>query len=708
MRNKINRYSQEKINILKRNDKYIPDLFIEINESKEILRYFVYGSKWKKRIIKQLNQMYNNYYGIMLSKYTKNISFRCFYDLDIENIEKFINKHMDFWSNLRNESMQYYENNIDDLKYIFGNMSSFYKERLEILDKYTKASCNSFLLLISSAGNGKTNLACNISELIIKAKQPCLFFNSKDINTEMDKIFYNALSIPIFLKNYREIILSIFNFSLYLRKKYFFIIVDAINENDMDVFKNSLAPFTNNILKYSRIKILMTCRSEYFELRYDNLFKNSLFTSNSPLIIKMNTIRHNDRLFNILNEVYSTHFSFKGKITNLFVYQQLSKSLILLRLFYEVNRDSRKDVSSLSNYELYNQYLNLITINNPDFDVWNYINDIAEIMIESFDFSCVSANKIIDFSTNDKPIEFLRKIADDNFLISRRIMVDENMITRREEEKFMFTFDELRDFCIARSVLLSCNKTNPANFDILFSFLDHLNTKAKAAPYEGVLKHSYIYLKTKGDNEAAITRYIEYYFLIDNEHHARFNPRIHYDDTFAIIDIGINIILDSDLPLLDIEKKYIFNKLITGYEQDIYVFYKILLESHYHNAVYSFDIFNDFLLSLDDYNTIYCILSILSRYIKNPNFHFIKYFKLLLEKEIEKPYLKFLLLYSIVLLDSNDLNKEIIKLYPPMEGYKIFNDQYNQLICECKCNIIVEYIKLAKQQNLEGHVYHEI
>lgn len=51
------------ISELKKNKKYIPKVFVELNEGKEVLRYFVFGNKWRKRIIKAFNFIYHNSYG---------------------------------------------------------------------------------------------------------------------------------------------------------------------------------------------------------------------------------------------------------------------------------------------------------------------------------------------------------------------------------------------------------------------------------------------------------------------------------------------------------------------------------------------------------------------------------------------------------------------------------------------------------------------
>lgn len=57
---KINRLLKIEIGLLKQNHKYIPSLFVELNESKEVLRFFLYSSKWINRARKHFNQMSDN------------------------------------------------------------------------------------------------------------------------------------------------------------------------------------------------------------------------------------------------------------------------------------------------------------------------------------------------------------------------------------------------------------------------------------------------------------------------------------------------------------------------------------------------------------------------------------------------------------------------------------------------------------------------
>ena len=80
IRKKANKYTDEQIKKLIHDGKYIPGIFVELNNSKEVLRYFVYGKKWRKRLIKNFNYVYDNSYGEILKKACDNQNV-CFHQL---------------------------------------------------------------------------------------------------------------------------------------------------------------------------------------------------------------------------------------------------------------------------------------------------------------------------------------------------------------------------------------------------------------------------------------------------------------------------------------------------------------------------------------------------------------------------------------------------------------------------------------------------
>ena len=105
------KYTTAKIDEFKRNGKYIPGIFVELNDSKEMLRYFIYGSRWKKRIIKKYNLIYKNYYGDLLREANSNkeICFHLDSWLGMADIEDAIDKALEFHQKLQNHEIKFKE-----------------------------------------------------------------------------------------------------------------------------------------------------------------------------------------------------------------------------------------------------------------------------------------------------------------------------------------------------------------------------------------------------------------------------------------------------------------------------------------------------------------------------------------------------------------------------------------------------------------------
>src|SRR5699024_3762833 len=128
------------------------------------------------------------------------------------------------------------------------------------------------VILVGSAGNGKTNLLCRMAEVAVANKMPCLLVNSRDIKEDCTEYITKKLPILPKLRNITLLYLRLISLMLFFQRKYFYIFIDAINENDREVFTNSIATLLETFSKYGRIRILLTCRREYFDSRYKALF----------------------------------------------------------------------------------------------------------------------------------------------------------------------------------------------------------------------------------------------------------------------------------------------------------------------------------------------------------------------------------------------------------------------------------------------------
>ena len=138
---KANKYTKVVINRLISEGKYIPGLFVELNNTKEILRYYIYSQKWKKRLIKGYNFIYDNSYGNILKKAYKNTNLqfhlkrRASQREILDAIQNAYDLHKDFEKSSVKSDDDYKESMV-----LFEVISYPYTEALENLLQYSKAS----------------------------------------------------------------------------------------------------------------------------------------------------------------------------------------------------------------------------------------------------------------------------------------------------------------------------------------------------------------------------------------------------------------------------------------------------------------------------------------------------------------------------------------------------------------------------------------
>lgn len=176
-RKRVNGKSKEKIDQLVKEKKYIRGLFIELNDSKENLRYFLYRGKWKKRIIQDFNSVFDDEYGDLLKEVFRDngdVLFSLGMYSKIDKVIETIEKTRRFLNDVHNDQVEY-PSKYQDSMVIFRIYSNKYDEILLPLSKKAEYIKNNYVILSGSAGNGKTNLLCSFSELLFSLKYPCVF-----------------------------------------------------------------------------------------------------------------------------------------------------------------------------------------------------------------------------------------------------------------------------------------------------------------------------------------------------------------------------------------------------------------------------------------------------------------------------------------------------------------------------------------------------
>lgn len=492
-RKRVNGKSKEKIDQLVKEKKYIRGLFVELNDSKENLRYFLYRGKWKKRIIQDYNSVFDDEYGDLLKEIFRDngdVLFSLGMYSKIDKVIETIEKTRRFLNDVHNEQIDY-PSKYQDSMVIFRIYSNKYDEILLQLRKKAEYIKNNYVILSGSAGNGKTNLLCSFSELLFSLKYPCVFMNAKEVDNDIERYFEEQLNFLKLVEKHEKCMLAVGILSR-LRFRPTYVIIDAVNENNNKEFLEKLPVFLDKLLDKKYIRVLITCRSEYFEARYkkiliENMRHIALYDNIQEQMYSRNAV---DRMF----DIYSREFTFNG-VLSLFVRNKLSQQLLLMRMFFETHVGSKEIVNDMDYYMLYDKYINQIGA-QKQVDIRAFLDKIVKIMTERHDYGFVSEKLI-----SEKDEHIYEKV-DGTILLSKTLIHHEDSILKNEEGVIYFVFDELRDYCIARYNLMRMCKSQddlPEKEQII-QFLDGL-FQEEAVCFEGVVNYIYRDYKSRNDEQ---------------------------------------------------------------------------------------------------------------------------------------------------------------------------------------------------------------
>ncbi|MEE3461717.1 MAG: hypothetical protein VZR00_07525 [Lachnospiraceae bacterium] len=590
-----------------RSGKYIPGLFVELSDVKECLRYFIYGKKWKSRIIKAFNFIYDNVYGEILRKGYKenNSGYHVGHKLppytSIDKLQKAINTAYHFHSDfeIRGNKFQF-SSAYEDSKPLFEIIRSPYQYTLEALRK--KASCinQRYIVLTGGAGNGKTNLLCSMVQLLNNLKQPVLFLNARDIAGELPDYIGKELRIPEFLGKHQGFFWHLENFKCKLSGKHFFLILDAVNENEEKGFCKALSVYLNKMLRYSRVKVLVSCRSEYFEARFRKPLIDDIHFPVQE--VKLDNDEYDETALERLYRVYSDHFHFTGKIS-IPVKEALNRQLLLIRIFFEVFQGQAVNVTSIRTHELFKTYID--SISDEGFDVDSVLQTVSEIMLTKKKYAYVNVEEL-EREINRRT---LSRALDGSILLEKEVQENEGTIAEDVRETVCFTFDELRDYSLARCLAKKYTVKGLVDEDAVISELQKLEISG-APSAEGVIHYMYVYLrdmmdKTPNDYNNACRRILKLYTITD------INQKAHYygiRESSAIQNQGVKIILTSGFNINSVEVDFLRDCLIkNAWEDGGAIFAACLRGSIYHSNV-TLNQYIDIVTGIRDGNAISRVL----------------------------------------------------------------------------------------------------
>lgn len=479
--------------------KYLPNVFLEDYELKENLRYFVDPFFFYPKFYHETTALNFDYYN-----QKSRLKDWPIFEYSLQTIQD-NTKDFDFL-NLRqtvNQISAYLQSKKGELNDDY-TLGYFAVKKIERQIEGAQYFSSNICLLTAKAGQGKTNVVCDIVDhVLIPHYIPFAYINGYEIDANN---VGNSLARMIYPEqNYSigELIGYVERFCVQQRK-YFVLIIDGLNENtNPGAFASNLQNLLNILLQKEFVKVILTCRTEYYDLHYPDL----LTSFDRKIIIKDIYHHLRDSQENILIGNYCEYFNINATFSSE-VKTQLGKNLLLLRIFSEAyENESLGLVTHLQKEQLFSAYYSKMQSSVvaqfrqngyeiSSSDIAFFIKTIVRLMIEHDSFMNVKMDEILSVLNSDQ-----RQI------IHR--FIDSNIIVRKDlngevfgGEVVNFTYDEFRDFLMAHYLI---DVIAVESFD-RFKELVGKYTAEKHTLREGLM--GFLFLYGKDSNKKEILNYI--------------------------------------------------------------------------------------------------------------------------------------------------------------------------------------------------------
>lgn len=454
-------------------EKYLKNTFIETGEQKDSLRYLCDPIFYAEKCFVEINMMdlrVVNDFLVQKSHPSINIDFEQFNPstkpITISNSSQIFDK----W---------YFH--LKEKEYEFNSIKIASMERLRIETKFKiRINYVSFLkarvaIITEMAGQGKTNFLCDFTEnFLTKRTIPTIFLTGPELNSSdlrqsiLRKIFPDTIDF-----SFADLLLCIKD-ACYKDNKLFIVIIDAINENaNPQEFSKSLEELISELLDYDFIRIVLSCRTEYYIKNFQTLEKSS-FKNDIQKVESLMSQHLDEELKNKILNIYFEYFGINWQRISNKAFNVLTRNFLLLRIFCDTYKNRNIEfIDNIYKEDLFESYysfkseeINIRLKGNDEykltgtFDIKNFIQTLVELMIETKCYVNIKLDSIIDKTQNKTMyVRFL----DENILVRKDILPDEKGVFN-SPEVVNFTFDEFRDYLISSYLIKILYTASPEKF----------------------------------------------------------------------------------------------------------------------------------------------------------------------------------------------------------------------------------------------------
>jgi len=512
--------------------RYIPGVFIETRETKQLCRSFCHPSLFLDRSIESAGRIDLPSWNQFLNKSgVQTLDFPVLKPLAAYATLQEVEKHaQDLWlgyepllplikeykhnggrrsplPNATPRQVAFYEMN----EHVLTNEFQYIKSSIDDIREDFESSYKRVLLITGAAGQGKTNLLCDLYENFIeKHKIPCAFVSGRELGLKGSDSLAAVLRTHLFGEKFSTLEDGFARLSSEALKsrKPFVLIIDGLNEHrDIGKFSQQLEMVVDGLLAYPGVRFLFSCRTEFFEDRFSNLVQGVL--KPQIMLCRSTESRLSDEAREELLSVYFEYFEVDGRRVAEHVSKQLTKDLLLLRFFCEGYGKRGKeqgyvqpDIRHFYRDELFALYLEqklrkaanfLQTLTivaspvSPLGELQSVLRLCLAYMLKRGQFVAVPFSEI--------PHELrqaLYALLDEELIIRKDRSTDTNDPT---SESVNFTFDELRDFLISKHLIENVFPSGLSKFDNALK-----RFSPQSSPIEGIQR--FLFYASRKPNHA--------------------------------------------------------------------------------------------------------------------------------------------------------------------------------------------------------------
>ncbi len=507
--------------------RYIPDVFVEVSSIKDKARFFAHPVLLIKKTIEDIQRLNFDAANHLLAKFShKPISIELPLGLTLaktidgareqsialskiledtrDTVEVFSRSGSDFPPIPISEEKQYI---YEESKYNLEHCGYKLKRQIEhCIDDLDAIRCSVFLLL-AKAGQGKTNFICDFAEnVLLKRSIPCLFFTGREMNYVSPDRIGEYVVRSIFGDRYSgsvDDMLGDLDKLGTANRTPVIILIDGINEHtDISAFAHHLERLAERMVSHDSIKLIMTCRSEYFDERFSS-FRIASFSDRIYFAQDFGRCMSDMHKEHLL-KAYFRFFKLKCPYLSDKVEENLKNDTLLLRIFCEVYGDhnATRDIVlpqllDLYKDEIFTTYLDrkleeaakqrdesspLAVGRNERYKI--VLRQIISLMIEKEQFTNIPVSELGEGRNTIAEL-----IGED--IILRIDLAQSGSVLDEKNEVINFTFDEFRDFLLADHLVYKVFKEDISEFERTVNCL----TKPKLPVSEGVSR--FLFFKSK-------------------------------------------------------------------------------------------------------------------------------------------------------------------------------------------------------------------